>query len=98
MGLGLSLTTVESALIIHAIGAPILALIISIVYFKKFNYTTPMQTASIFLLFIIVMDAGIVAPFFEKSYDMFKSPLGTWIPFILIFISTFSTGITIRKK
>jgi hypothetical protein len=40
----------------------------------------------------MVMDAGIVAPVFEKSYVMFKSVLGTWIPFILIFLATYITG------
>jgi hypothetical protein len=98
MGIGRSLTTIELTLIIHAIGAPILASIISYIYYKKFNYTTPLQTATIFVLFIIVMDAGLVAPFFEKNYDMFKSILGTWFPFILIFSTTYITGIITKGK
>ena len=98
MGMGRSLTTIELTLIIHATGAPILASIISYLYYKNFNYTTPLQTAAIFVLFIIVMDAGLVAPIFEKSFDMFKSILGTWIPFTLIFASTYITGIIIKSK
>ena len=98
MGIGSSLTTIEMTLIIHAIGAPILAALISYFYYKNFNYTTPFQTASIFVLFIIVMDAGLVAPVFEKNYDMFKSVLGTWIPFTLIFASTYITGSIIKSK
>lgn len=88
VGIGLSLTTIALTLIIHAIGALILASIISYIYYKNCNYTTLIQTASIFVLFIIVMDTGLVAPIFEKSYDMFKSVLGTWVPFTLIFAST----------
>ena len=80
IGIGRSITTIELTLILHAIGAPVFAALASLVYFKKFNYTTPLQTAIIFLLFVITMDAGLVAPVFEESYEMFRSVLGTWIP------------------
>jgi hypothetical protein len=95
---GRSVTTIELTLIIHAIAAPIYACLVSMVYYKKFNYTSPIQTAFIFLFFVIAMDAGLVAPVFEKSYDMFKSILGTWIPFILIFLSTYLVGLIINRK
>lgn len=98
VAIGRSLTTIELTLIIHAIGAPIFAFIVAMVYYKKFNYTSPIYTAFIFLLFVIAMDAGLVAPVFEKSYIMFKSILGTWIPFSLIFLSTYITGLTIKRK
>jgi hypothetical protein len=97
IGIGRSITTMELTLIIHAIGAPIFAASISLIYYKKFNYSSPVQTAFIFLFFIIAMDAGVVAPVFEKSYEMFKSVLGTWIPFALIFLSTYVTGLILKK-
>jgi hypothetical protein len=34
----------------------------------------------------------------ENSFDMFKSPLGTWIPLMLIFLSTFITGLVMKKR
>lgn len=98
IGIGRSVTTMELTLIIHAIGAPVFAALVSLFFYKKFNYTTPLQTAFIFLFFVIAMDAGLVAPVFEKSYDMFKSILGTWIPFTMIFLSTLVTGLSIEKK
>lgn len=61
MGIGMQVTSIESTLIIHAIGAPIFFVIVSLIYFKKFNYTTPFQTALIFLAFVIFMDFFIVA-------------------------------------
>jgi len=97
MAIGRSVTTIELTLIIHAIGAPVFAFIVSTVYYKKFNYTSSFWTAFIFLLFIIAMDAGLVAPVFEKSYEMFKSILGTWIPLSLIFLSTYITGLIMKK-
>jgi hypothetical protein len=44
------------------------------------------------------MDFFIIALMIEKSFDMFKSILGTWIPFILIMLSTYLTGIYSLKK
>jgi len=41
---------------------------------------------------IIVLDAALVAPVFQKSYDMFRAPLGTWIPSVLIFLASWGAG------
>lgn len=93
------LISVESALIIHAIGAPIIYTTISLVYFNKFNYTRPLQTALIFVSFVIIVDFFVVALLINRSLEMFASPLGTWIPFALIFISTYVTGLlTVRSS
>jgi hypothetical protein len=93
MGIGMATTSMENALIIHAIGAPIFFIIVSLVYFRKFNYTTPLQTAIIFVAFVIIVDFFVVALLINKSLDMFASLLGTWIPFTLIFTSTWLTGL-----
>jgi hypothetical protein len=93
MGIGMATTSIENALIIHALGAPIFFIIVSLVYFKKFNYTTPLQTALIFVGFVITVDFFVVALLINQSLDMFASLLGTWIPFALIFTSTWLTGL-----
>ena len=98
MGIGISVTTMNNALIIHAIGAPIFFAGVSLFYFRKFNYTAPMQTALIFIAFVIGMDFFLVAMLINRSFDMFTSLLGTWIPFALIFISTYVTGLLALKK
>ena len=98
MGIGLAVLGEQKALIVHAVGAPVFAALVSLFYYRKLNYTSPMQTALIFLLFVVVMDAGLVAPVFVKSYDMFLSALGTWIPFVLIFSSTYLTGIFVKRN
>jgi hypothetical protein len=89
---GASITSITNALIIHAIAAPIIYYFISLFYFKKFNYTTPIQTAIIFLAIVILLDFFVVSLLINKNFDMFLSPIGTWIPFLLIFLSTFLTG------
>jgi uncharacterized integral membrane protein len=76
--------------------APAFFSAISLVYFTKFNYTTPLQTAAIFTGFVMVVDFFIVALLINQSLDMFTSLIGTWIPFSLIFLSTYLTGIILR--
>ena len=98
MGIGMATTSINNALIIHAIGAPIFFMIISLIYFKKFNYTTPLRTATIFVSFVIIVDFFIVALLINKSLDMFASLLGAWIPFVLIFTSTYLTGLYTLKS
>ena len=92
VGIGRAVTSMEATLIAHAIAAPVIFAILTTIYYKKFGYTKPLTTAIIFVGIVIAMDAGLVAPVFEKSYEMFHSVLGTWIPFGLIFLSTLITG------
>ena len=92
MGIGMALTTLKTTLIIHAIGAPIYFIVLSLVYFRKFGYTNPLTTAAIFIGFVVAVDFFLVALVINKSLDMFRSFLGTWLPFILIFAATWGTG------
>lgn len=97
MVIGMTITSLENTLILHAIGAPIFFAIVSLSYFSKFNYTTPWQTALIFIGFVIVVDFFVVALLINKNLDMFAGVLGTWIPFVLIFVSTYITGLAVKN-
>ena len=92
MGIGIAMMPLQDALIVHAIGAPIFFTLVSLLYFCKFNYTAPLQTAMIFVGVVIVVDFFVVALGLNRSLDMFASLLGTWIPFALIFAATYLTG------
>ena len=96
--IGRSVTTMQTTLIIHAIAVPVVFGLIVWLYFTRFAYTTPLQTAAIFLAFIVFMDGGIIAPFVEKSFEMFSSFLGMWLPLILIFTVPFLVGSLITRK
>ena len=98
MGVGMAVTSLDTALVIHAIAAPIFFTLISLIYFHKFNFTTPLQTATIFVAFVIAMDFFVVALLINRSLDMFASLLGTWIPFVLIFGSTILTGAVVARR
>jgi hypothetical protein len=92
MGICLQLTSLTNALIIHAVGAPVYFFLVTWNYFKRFRYTSPIQTSTIFVCLVILMDFFVVALLVQRSLAMFASLLGTWIPFVLIFLSTFVTG------
>ena len=92
MAFGRSAFGLETALRIYAIAAPVFAALVSLVYFARFRAVTPLVAAAFVTVFIVVLDAGLVAPVFEKSYAMFSSILGTWLPFLSIFVATYLTG------
>jgi hypothetical protein len=98
MVVGMAVASLETALVVHAIGAPIFFAAVSWSYFKRFAYTTPLQTAIAFVSFVIVVDFFLVALVIERSLEMFTSPLGTWIPFVLIFGSTYLTGREVQRR
>jgi len=98
MGIGMAVTSIENALIIHAIAAPCFFSAISMVYFSRYKYLSPLKTALVFLGFVIGMDFFIVALLINHSLDMFTSFLGTWLPFTLIFLSTWITGEIVNRS
>ncbi len=98
IGIGMAVTTQQNALIAHAVGAPLYFALVSLNYFKRFNYTTPLQTAVIFLGLVMFLDFFVVGLLILRNLEMFTSPLGTWIPFALIFVSTYLTGLLLTRR
>jgi hypothetical protein len=98
IGIGFQLTSEQNTLIIHAIGAPIIFGLLSWNYFSRFAYTSPLQTAFIFLAFAVGMDFFVVSILIKKDFSMFASVLGTWIPFLFIFLSTYFVGRIVQRR
>ncbi len=92
INIGRSTIGTDATLIVHAIAVPIVFGALSFLYHRYFHFTRPVLTGLIFMLSAMLLDAGIIAPLAEKSYVMFTSILGTWIPFGLIFLATFLVG------
>jgi hypothetical protein len=92
IAVGRRMLSLQATLLLHAIGAPVGFGLISRFYHRRFSYTRPAQTATVFLGVVAALDLFLVAPVFEKSYAMFSSLLGTWVPFALIFAATYFTG------
>jgi hypothetical protein len=93
MEIAMTFTPQHTALIIHAIAAPVIFVIISFVYFNRYSFTSPFQTAYTFMAVVVLMDTLVIAKLILKSFEMFSSFIGTWLPFILIFMSTYLTGL-----
>ena len=98
MGIAMASTTQDNALYIHAVLAPVFFFAVSLNYFRTNNHLAPLRTAIIFVSFVIVVDFFVVALLILRNLDMFSSVLGTWIPFVLIFLSTYLTGIGASYK
>ncbi len=81
----------------HAIVAPVVFAGLSWVYFARFAYTTPLATAALFLGLVAALDLVVVAAIILRSFVMFGSVLGTWLPFALIFAATWATGIVVGR-
>jgi hypothetical protein len=92
IGVGSQFMSLQATLIVHAIGAPLGFALISWFYFKNFFFTSPLLTAFLFLGSVVTLDVFVVALLIEKSFSMFTSPLGTWLPFSLIFCATYLSG------
>jgi hypothetical protein len=92
IGIGRQFMSLQATLIMHAAGAPLGFGLISLLYFKKFAFTSPLQTALLFTGIVVGMDLFVVALIIEKSFAMFASPLGTWLPLALIFSATYLVG------
>ena len=92
IAVGRAVTSLRNALVVHAVAAPIIFGAASLVYFSRAPYTTPLETAVIYTALVIVLDLAVVATIIERSYAMFASILGTWLPFALIFAATYSAG------
>ena len=92
IGVGQRFMSLKATLIVHAIAAPLGFALVTWFYYKKFAFTNPLQTAFLFLGVIVVMDVAVVALLIEKSFAMFTSPLGTWLPFAVIFCAVYLTG------
>jgi hypothetical protein len=98
VGIGREITTIENTLIIHLIGAPIIFAVLTKIYYIKNNTLSSLQLAIYMLSFVILMDFFVVSLMIEKNFDMFKSPIGTWIPFIFMFLAIFFVGKKEDKK
>ena len=98
MFVGREVTTMQTALIVHAIAAPIFFTAISRLYFRRFAFTGPLATALFFVAFVISMDFFLVGLLIERSLEMFTSFLGTWLPFTQIFLSTYLTGSILQRQ
>lgn len=98
IGVGRQFFSMETTLAIHAVGAPLGFGAISFFYHRKFLHARPVATGIAFLGIVVALDLLVVAVFIERSFAMFRSALGTWLPLLLIFAATYSAGQAVRRS
>ena len=96
IAVGRKITSLRKALVIHAVGAPVIFAGLTVLYRSFFDFATPLQTGLIFVGIVVFLDVFVVALFIEKSFEMFRSVIGTWVPFAGIFLATLVAGILVR--
>jgi hypothetical protein len=65
--------------IIYFILVPIIYLLLSLIYFVYFHYSTPLMTAIFFFFFTIFIDSAVAATFIEIVYAMSVSFVVTYL-------------------
>lgn len=93
----LAVTTPPRAVVIHALAVPLIFAAIALFYFRRPDAWSPAAAAAAFLAIVVAMDVFVVALLIQKSFEMFQSVRGSWLPFTLIFASTWWTGRAIRR-
>jgi len=94
----MSVMVIQTTLVVHAIGASIIFIQISLFYFTKFGYTSSLQTAIAFIAIVMLMDFFLVGLIINRKSEKFGSLLGTWIPFGLIFLSKYLAGLAFEVQ
>ena len=92
---GRRLWKMQTTLIVHLFAAAAFAFAAGAVHKLLAPDFDALTRAAAMTSLIVALDALVVAPFFERSYAMFRSVLGTWIPFAAIFVAILVAGLVV---
>jgi len=95
MAVGRRLWTLDAALRVHLVAAPVIAFLLSALHEWLAPEFSAVLRAAVMTGLVMILDAVVVAPVFERSYAMFHSVIGTWLPFAAIFVASFAAGILV---
>jgi hypothetical protein len=91
IAIGRRLWTLETTLRVHLALAPVISFVVSAIHktlAPDFNF---LLRARVMTGLVLILDAVVVAPLWERSYAMFRSLIGTWLPFGAIFLANAAT-------
>jgi hypothetical protein len=93
MSIGRRLWSLDTALRVHLVAAPVAAFAVSAIHALIDPAFGAVPRAAVLTGLVFTLDLVVVAPLFERSYAMFRSFIGTWLPFALIFAASLAAGI-----
>jgi hypothetical protein len=88
----LTAVDIHTAIIGHAIAAPIVFTLVAWHYFRKDGARDPLPTAIAFVVSAVLLDLLMVAGLAHRGLEMFASIAGTWLPLGLVFLATWAAG------
>lgn len=91
--IGRRVWSLETTLYVHLAAAPLFAFALAAVHEVLFPAFDPLTRAAVMTALVLALDVFVVAPFVERSFAMFRGPIGTWPPFGLIFAASWSAGV-----
>jgi len=90
--LGRVLFGVEAAVTIHLLAAPLIGATVTFLLWNHPRHPGVLASAATLAGGAALLDAVLVVPFLERSFAMFASPAGTWIPLGLIFAASMAAA------
>lgn len=97
MSIGRRLFSLDTTLRVHLVAAPAMAFLVSAIHTRIDPAFGAVSRAAVLTCLVVTLDLLVVAPFFERSFAMFRSLIGTWIPFALIFAASFAAGVLVAR-
>lgn len=93
MGVATALLGLDVALVVHAAAAPFIAFGATAAYRRRSGPRLgALATAALVVLVPVHLDALVIAPVVVRSFAMFESAIGTWIPFALLFLGSLAAS------
>ena len=93
IAVGRRLWSLDTTLRVHLVAAAIIAFLVAAAHRALAPEFDPLLRAAAITVIVMLLDAMVVAPLFERSYAMFRSVIGTWLPFAAIFLAAWAAGI-----
>ncbi len=88
---------VDAAVAIHLAAAPVIGAAATLLPWSHPRHPGIVATAATLAGTAALLDAVVVAPFLERSFAMFASPAGTWIPLTLILAASAATAALLAR-
>ena len=93
IAVGRRLWTLNVALRVHLVAAPIISFVLSAIHRMLAPEFNLVLRAVALTGLVMVLDLVVVAPLLERNYAMFRSSIGTWFPFAAIFLASLAAGL-----
>ena len=91
IAVGRKLWSIHTTLRVHLLAAPVLAFLAAALHRELAPAFDPLLRAAAITIIVMLLDALVVAPLFERSYA--RSVIGTWLPFVAIFAACWAAGV-----